>query len=220
MATSHGWLIGSTALRWLRLCNSGLLQLILWNGIQQIYMYYIWEDCIIAVQDFRHSWPSFVRQDRQWVAVCQWLFQDGREWNWAPVNHTLMATGKWWDWKTKSQYPELQHIAQVEDHNWRSEIDDFLMLYMYRSTPQSTTGSSIRTKLPQLQEFTVEDEVRDRDSERKEKGKVYADSKSNMHLQLFRRMVIVSLLSPMVYTCSTVEMFSLLYLPWNPPNLC
>ena len=69
-------------------------------------------------------------------------------------------------------------IAQVEGRNWRSEMDDFLM---YRGTPHSTTGSSpaellfgrrIRTKLPQLQEFTVEDEVRDRDSERKEKGKV------------------------------------------------
>ena len=113
---------------------------------------------------------------------------------------------------------------------------------MYRSTPHSTTGVSpaellfgrrIRTKLPQLQEFTVEDEVRDRDSERKEKGKVYADCKrnaqeskiqegdkvllrqekenklsttyiNNLHLQLFKRMVIVFLLRPMVY--STVEM--------------
>ena len=65
-------------------------------------------------------------------------------------------------------------------------MDDFLM--MYRSTPHSTTGVSpaemlfgrrIRTKLPQLQEFTVEDEVRDRDSERKEKGKVYAHCKRN-----------------------------------------
>ena len=77
-------------------------------------------------------------------------------------------------------------IAQAEGRNCRSEMDDFLM--MYRSTPHSTTGVSpaellfgrrIRTKLPQLQEFTVEDEVRDRDSERKEKGKVYADCKRN-----------------------------------------
>ena len=77
-------------------------------------------------------------------------------------------------------------IAQAEGRNWRSEMDDFLM--MYRSTPHSTTGVSpaellfgrrIRTKLPQLQEFTVGDEVRDRDSERKEKGKVYADCKRN-----------------------------------------
>ena len=61
---------------------------------------------------------------------------------------------------------------------------------MYRSTHHSTTGISpaellfrrrIRTKLPQLQEFTVEYEVRSRDSERKEKGKVYADCKRNAH---------------------------------------
>ena len=54
-------------------------------------------------------------------------------------------------------------------------MDDFLMTS--RSTPHSTTrispaeflfGRSIRT----LQEFTVEDEVRDRDSERKGKGKI------------------------------------------------
>jgi len=59
---------------------------------------------------------------------------------------------------------------------------------MYRSTPHSTTGISpaellfgrrIRTKLAQLQEFTGEDEVRDRGSERKEKGKLYADRKRN-----------------------------------------
>ena len=130
-------------------------------------------------------------------------------------------------------------IAQAEGRNWRSEMDDFLL--MYRSTPHSTTGVSpaellfgrrIRTTIPQLQEFTVEDEVRDRDNERKEKGKVYTDCKRNaheskiqegdkvllrqekenklsttysLHLQLFRRMVIVFLLRPMVY--STVEMW-------------
>ena len=68
-------------------------------------------------------------------------------------------------------------ISQAEGRDWRSQMDDFLM--MYRCTPHSTTGVSpaellfdrkIRTKLPQLQEFTCDDEVRDRDSERKEKG--------------------------------------------------
>ena len=65
-------------------------------------------------------------------------------------------------------------------------MDDFLM--MYRSTPHSTTGVSpaellfgrkIRTKLPRLQECTCEDEVRDRDNERKEKGKMYTGCKRN-----------------------------------------
>ncbi|KAL9967186.1 hypothetical protein ACROYT_G025364 [Oculina patagonica] len=77
-------------------------------------------------------------------------------------------------------------IAQAEGRNWKSEMDNFLV--MYRSTPHSTTGVSpaellfgrrMRTKLPQLQEFSIEDEVRDHDSERKEKGKVYADSRRN-----------------------------------------
>ena len=77
-------------------------------------------------------------------------------------------------------------IAQAEGRNWKSEMDSFLM--MYRSTPHSTTGVSpaellirrrIRTKLPHLQEFSIKDEVRDRDSERKAKGKVYADCQRN-----------------------------------------
>ena len=55
---------------------------------------------------------------------------------------------------------------------------------MYGSTPHSTTGVSpaellfrrrIRTKLPHLQEFSIENEVRDLDNDRKEKAKVYAD---------------------------------------------
>ena len=59
---------------------------------------------------------------------------------------------------------------------------------MYCSTPHSTTGVSpaellfgrqITTKLPQLREFSIEDEVRDRVNERKEKGKVYVDRKRN-----------------------------------------
>ena len=36
-----------------------------------------------------------------------------------------------------------------------------------------------RTKLPQLGESTSESEVKDRDAERKEKGKIYADKKRN-----------------------------------------
>ena len=59
---------------------------------------------------------------------------------------------------------------------------------MYCSTPHSTTGVSpaellfkrrIRTKLPHLKEFGIEDDVRDRDSQRKAKGKVYAECQRN-----------------------------------------
>ena len=87
-------------------------------------------------------------------------------------------------------------IAQAEGRNWRSEMSDFLM--RHSSTTHSTTGVSpaqllfgrrIRTKLPQLQEFTVEDEVRDRDSERKEKGKVYADYKQTRKKARFKKVI-------------------------------
>ena len=57
----------------------------------------------------------------------------------------------------------------------------------YRTTPHSTTGMSpaellfrrkLRTRIPTIDEFSAEDqEVRDRDSEAKEKGKLYADEK-------------------------------------------
>ena len=76
--------------------------------------------------------------------------------------------------------------TEAEGRNWKSEMDNFLT--MYCSTPHSTAGVSpaellfrtrIRTKLPHLQPFSIEDEVRDRDSERKEKGKVYADCQRN-----------------------------------------
>ena len=59
---------------------------------------------------------------------------------------------------------------------------------MYRSTPHSITGVSpaellfrrrIRTKLPHLQEFGIEDEDRDRDGGIKAKGKVYAECQKN-----------------------------------------
>ena len=54
-------------------------------------------------------------------------------------------------------------ISKAEGRDRRSQMDDFLM--MFRSTPHSTTGVSpaellfgrdIRTKLPQLQEFTCD----------------------------------------------------------------
>ena len=65
-------------------------------------------------------------------------------------------------------------------------MDSFSM--MYRSTPHSITGVSpaellfrrrIRTKLPHLQEFGIEDEDRDRDGGIKAKGKVYAECQKN-----------------------------------------
>ncbi|KAL9956352.1 hypothetical protein ACROYT_G037817 [Oculina patagonica] len=76
-------------------------------------------------------------------------------------------------------------IAQIEKRNWKEEIASFLS--MYRTTPHSTTGASpakllicrkLRTRIPRIEEFPVDyQKVHDRDSETKEKGKLYADEK-------------------------------------------
>ncbi len=75
-------------------------------------------------------------------------------------------------------------IAQAERRDWKKELNNYLV--MYRSTPHSTTGKSpaellfrrtIRTKIPEIQEFQEDIEVRDRDNEQKGKGKEYADQK-------------------------------------------
>ena len=75
--------------------------------------------------------------------------------------------------------------------NWEVERQNLSILkrlrIVYRTTPHTVTGISpsellfnrkIRTKLPTLTDFPVDDlENRDRDSKRKEKGKMYADKK-------------------------------------------
>ncbi|XP_033725232.1 uncharacterized protein K02A2.6-like [Pecten maximus] len=78
-------------------------------------------------------------------------------------------------------------IAQAEGRSWKDDLNSYLL--MYRSTPHSTTGISpaellygrkLRTKLPDLHHYSTDDintEVRDRDTEKKEKGRAYADAK-------------------------------------------
>ena len=76
-------------------------------------------------------------------------------------------------------------IAQIEKRNWKEELGSFLI--MYRTTPHFTTGVGpaellfhikLRTGIPGIEEVPVDDqEVRDRDNEAKEKGKLYADAK-------------------------------------------
>ena len=78
-------------------------------------------------------------------------------------------------------------IAQTEKRDWKTELDHYLL--MHRSTPHSVTGVSpaealyrrkLRTKLPQLTDYSSYDqEMRDRDAEQKEKGKVYGDKRRN-----------------------------------------
>lgn len=76
-------------------------------------------------------------------------------------------------------------IAQAEGKNWRKELVHYLATY--RTTPHTVTGVSpaellfgrkIRTKMPELRETTVnDDELRDRDWEKKIKAKIYADER-------------------------------------------
>ena len=76
-------------------------------------------------------------------------------------------------------------IAQAEGKNWRKELVRFLAAY--RTTPHTVTGicpaelllgRKIRTKLPEFRETAVNDEeLRDRDWEKKTKAKTYADAR-------------------------------------------
>ena len=76
-------------------------------------------------------------------------------------------------------------IAQAEGKNWRKELVRYLATY--RTTPHTVTGvcpaellfgRKIRTKMPELRETTVtDDELRDRDWEKKIKAKTYADER-------------------------------------------
>lgn len=78
-------------------------------------------------------------------------------------------------------------IANAEKKPLKTELQTYLK--MYRSTPHSTTGVSpaellfgrkLRTKLTDINLDSLEDiEIRDRDSERKEKGKSYSDKRRN-----------------------------------------
>ena len=99
-----------------------------------------------------------------------------------PTNHTLMATGKW----QNRSILKCPCIAQAEGRNWKSEMDNFSMIC--RTTPHSTAGVSpaevsfarrIRTKLSHFEEFGIEDEVRDHDSDGKVTGKINGDCKRN-----------------------------------------
>ena len=76
-------------------------------------------------------------------------------------------------------------IAHAEKQNWKEDLQTYLL--MYRSTPHSTTGVSpaellvkrkLRTKLPEIYDYSSKYyDIRDRDSERKRKGKLYGDTR-------------------------------------------
>ncbi|KAL9956906.1 hypothetical protein ACROYT_G038461 [Oculina patagonica] len=81
---------------------------------------------------------------------------------------------------------KAMRVAHSEGRDWRKEMQKFLL--GYRSTPHTTTGVSpakllfgreIRSKLPGVEELRSDgsdSEVLDRDRERKQKGKDYADN--------------------------------------------
>lgn len=75
-------------------------------------------------------------------------------------------------------------IADAEKKDWKRELRTYLTAY--RGIPHPTTGMSpaellfgrkVRTKLPELRDVHVEQEVRDRDAEQKAKYKAYADAR-------------------------------------------
>lgn len=77
-------------------------------------------------------------------------------------------------------------IAKAESKDWKREIRTYL--FAYRTTPHSVTGVTpaelmfgrkLRTKLPQLddQSLQLDEEVRDRDAVNKYKSKQYTDNK-------------------------------------------
>lgn len=78
-------------------------------------------------------------------------------------------------------------ISQNTGRNWIDDLHEYLL--MYRSTQHSTTlktpselmfGRNIRDKLPNISNpMEIDEETADRDKEKKEKERVYADAKRN-----------------------------------------
>lgn len=108
-------------------------------------------------------------------------------------NIELDSTTPWWpqengevERQNRSLLKRLT-ICQHEKGNWQVDLQAYLL--MYRSTPHSTTlktpaelmfNRNIRDKLPAFQQKfdeNMDEEVRDRDTEMKQKGKEYADRK-------------------------------------------
>lgn len=77
-------------------------------------------------------------------------------------------------------------ISQNMKHDWRAELQKYLLAY--RTSPHSVTGVSpaklmfgreLRDKLPCIHKASewVDEEMRDRDAEKKEKGRKYGDER-------------------------------------------
>ena len=133
----------------------------------------------------RHGLPESLKSDNgpQFIAAefAEYMEQQG-------IRHHRV-TAKWpqangeVERQNSSLLKRLQ-IAHAEKGNWRRQLTTYLAAYRGLSHP--TTGVSpaellfyrkMLTKLPELSDVHVEQEVRDRDSEQKSKSKTYADTR-------------------------------------------
>ena len=133
----------------------------------------------------RHGLPESLTSDNgpQFISAefGEYMSQEG-------VRHHKV-TAKWpqangeVERRNSSLLKRLQ-IAHAEKKSCKRELNIYLAAY--RALPYPTTGVSpaellfvrkIRTKLPELSDVNVEQEMRDKDSEQKSKSKSYADAR-------------------------------------------
>ena len=132
-----------------------------------------------------HSLPESLKSDNgpQFIAAefAEYMEQQG-------IRHHRV-TAKWpqangeVERQNSSLLKRLQ-IAHAEKRNWRRELSTYLAACRSLSHPTMGVspavllfGRKMGTKLPELSDLHVEQEVRDRDSEQKSKRKTYADTK-------------------------------------------
>ena len=145
------------------------------------------ERTIIALQEIfsRHGLPQTLKSDNGRQLVSEefenYLEQLGIEHarvtpKWAQANGEVER-------QNQSILKRLR-IAHAEGRDWRKELQTYLLAY--RTTPHATTGASparllfgreLRTKLPHLTAIPDDQEIRDRDAEKKGSAKLYADHK-------------------------------------------
>ena len=135
----------------------------------------------------RHGLPESLTSDNapQFIATefSEYMEQQG-------IRHHRV-TAKWpkangVEHQNSSLLKRLQ-ITHAEKKDWKKELNVYLAVH--RSLPYPTTGVSpaellygrkIRTKLPELSDVHVEQEVRDRGNEQKSKRRAYADMQRNV----------------------------------------
>ena len=132
----------------------------------------------------RHGLPESLTSDNgpQFISAefARYVAQHG-------ITHH-MVTAKWpqakGEARQNSSLLKRLQIAHAEKKNWKRELNIYHAAY--RALPHPTTavspaellfGRKIRTKPPELSDVHLEQGVRDRDIEQKNKSKSYADSR-------------------------------------------